>query len=215
MEFSQEKIIETLTPSLINTFKTLKNVMSVDFLLNTPASIFAVIFREVFLNTDSDYQLSDGTFGASRANWTYTIAYSFLTTAKIMGYDCIFETEGKRDAVVRRKDLSETILFSEWEWDYKDVFGKGKEIDKLIKSVKKDKAANGFLFTYVPQQEYVDYLKKVADYWQKKNNKYEDPPLIFMTALFDHAKGMRNITILRTCTIYNDNIVFWEDKEFT
>ncbi len=215
MSFIIDQTLKLTSPDLYPHYTELQKSIKTDYTFNSPANIFILLFREIYINSDADYQMNDGTIGASRTNCTYLIAHSFHSAAKIMNLYCIFETEGKRDAVIKMKDVKPiTLLFAEWEWDYKDVFGRGKELEKLFTSVRKTKTSSGLLFTYVPENEYPEYLKRVIEYWQSKSKTDSGPKLVLMTVLFNPEKGYRVFKLIRTCIIYNDSIKFWEDQYF-
>jgi len=215
MEPKPEQDIKLFSPDLLSTFHELKKTNDVEFSFYPQSIIFMLMFRELFFNNDSDNNTSNESGAITASNWTYIIAYSFLTAAKVMNLKCIFEAEGKRDAVIKTNDdKPESVLFCEWEWNYKSVFGKGNELEKLHMSTKKSKMAIAFLFTYVPEQEYNDYINKVNEYWRKKYAKGTFHPLTLMTVLFNPSHGIREFSYLRTCTIFNDVVQFWEDKEF-
>ena len=88
---------------------------------------FSLTFARIFVADTPNYQLGNGTVGATRSNWTYHTAFAFAQTSKMFDLICKFECYGKRDAVIETKEENpEALLFAEWEWDYEDIFGKGK-----------------------------------------------------------------------------------------
>lgn len=215
MEPTPEQDIKLFSPDLLLSFSELKKTHDVEFTFYPQSIIFILLFRELFYNHDSDNNTSNESGAITASNWTYIISYSFLTVAKAMNLKCIFEAEGKRDAVIKTNyEKPESILFCEWEWNYKSVFGRANELDKLITSTKKSKMAIAFLFTYVPEKEYNDYINKVIEYWRKKYTKGTFHPITLMTVLYNQSHGIREFCYLRTCTIFNDVVQFWEDKQY-
>lgn len=177
---------------------------------------FSAIFSQLFLCDTPSYELSKGNFGATRSNWTYHTAIAISQTCKFLNLCCKFEANGRRDAVIQARDDSQTdILFAEWEWDYLDVFGKGKELEKLKDSCKESKTGEALLLTYCPETDFVDYLQRIADYWISSVKKIKNPPALFLhTVIFEEASYCRNFDRLRTVEIAPEGISVWNDKLF-
>lgn len=116
----------------------------------SPAETFSIIFRQAFWSDPPNYRLTDGNYGATRSSWTYHTAVAMSEASKVSYLDCKFEALGRRDAVIETRDEEnpEIILVAEWEWDYNDIFGKGKELEKLKNTCKLHKSADAFLLTY-------------------------------------------------------------------
>ncbi len=159
--------------------------------------------------------MDDNTSGVSRSNWTYHTALCLLNASRLLNLDCIFETSGKRDAVIRtREDKPQNLIYAEWEWDHNDIFGKGKELQKLAVNFKKDKDANAFLFTYVNKEEYTDYLYKVFEQWKSYHPRDQFAPLYFTVVLYSIATSLLQFERLRTVVITPSRIELWEDGVF-
>ena len=178
------------------------------------AEIFNTIFREIFLHSNPSYTIKNDKEGASRSNWTYHTALSMKQAADIMNYNCYFEVEGKRDGVIRTKGKKpQDILVAEWEWDSKDIFGKGKELEKLNSTTNKSKTSSAFLFTYVETDKFDDFAKRVIEYWQSNNSNNSSPPL-YLNAILYSGGSFRNFEVYRIYEIYNDSIIVWNDYLF-
>lgn len=177
---------------------------------------FSTTFVQAFLSDIPDHELSEGVYGASRSNWTYHTAIAIAQTSKMMGLTCKFEALGKRDAVIEtRDDEAEVVLIAEWEWDYDDVFGNGKELDKLQASCKLHRTADAFLLTYCPARKYVDFLERTAEVWLAATNRLKSPPtLFFHSMIFEEKGGVRIFDRFRTVEIHVDSLRVWSDHLF-
>lgn len=169
---------------------------------NSLPKIFVLTFREFFQNRMPHQKLGGN---SSRANWTYHVASCFVQTAALMRLTCSFEEAGKRDAIILNS-RNEQIIVAEWEWNRGDIFGEGKELDKLSVSVKGTKKA-ALLLTYVPKEEHEEYLMKVLDFWQKDKSL---PTLYFLSVLNEKNRD-EPFSLLRTFEIDNDKAVLWDD----
>jgi len=180
-----------------------------DFQMNYPAVIFIQIFREQIRSTILLTEES-----TSRSNWTYNIAFAFLTAAKAMNFQIRFEAEGKRDAIIEseadKKGKRHTILAAEWEWESSDIFGKGKEIEKLYKSSKAYEC-EAFLYTYVETDKYNEFLIRVRDEWRALSEKTPLLSLVMCTVLYTKEKSSRMFQAIRTVEIATDELIIWED----
>lgn len=177
---------------------------------------FSVIFVEMFWNEKPNYELKPNVFGATRSNWTYHTAIAFAQTCKIMDFTCKFETEGKRDALIQTKDSPpEILLIAEWEWDYDDIFGERKELEKLKISCKKYETANAFLLTYCPASKYLSYLEKIAKEWIGDTTISELGPTLFLhTIIFQEKSNYREFKSIKTVMIHPSGIDIWNDVFF-
>jgi hypothetical protein len=177
---------------------------------------FSMSFVEAFLNDRPNYEISEGIFGATRSNWTYHTAMAIAQTCKMLNLTCKFEALGKRDAVIETRDEKpETILVAEWEWDYEDIFGRGKELDKLKTSCKASKTAEAFLLIYCPISKYLDHLQRIAEYWIGSVKKHKRPPSLFLhTIIFKEKTGYRELDRLITVEINPSGIFVWNGRYF-
>ena len=191
------------------------SIKTYPFEINTQFS-FSVTFAQLFMCDLPNYALTKGNYGATRSNWTYHTAITISQTCKVLDLTCKFEANGRRDAVIETRDDSpQAVLFAEWEWDYLDIFGKGKELEKLKNSCKASKTADAFLLTYCPKEKYIDYLQKITDYWIGAFGKSEAPPILYLhTVLFEDNGGCRIFDRLRTVEIYLSEMYVWTDKYF-
>jgi hypothetical protein len=177
---------------------------------------FSISFVEAFLNDMPNYEISAGNFGATRSNWTYHTAMAIAQTCKTLNLTCKFEALGRRDAVIETRDEKpEIILVAEWEWDYEDIFGKGKELDKLKASCKASKTAEAFLLIYCPISKYLDHLQRIAEDWIGAMKKVKTPPSLFLhTIIFKERAGYREFDRLMTVEINPSGINVWNERYF-
>jgi hypothetical protein len=192
-----------------------KAMKTYPFEINTQFS-FSVTFSQLFMCDLPNYALTKGNYGATRSNWTYHTAVTISQTCKVLDLTCKFEANGRRDAVIEsREDEPQDVLFAEWEWDYLDIFGKGKELEKLKDSCKNSKTADAFLLTYCPKENYVDYLEKITNYWVSSFKKSTAPPVLYLhTVICEEKAGCRIFERLRTVEIYQCEMHVWTDKYF-
>lgn len=172
---------------------------------------FSIIFREIFLTDTPSYKLSANTYGAIRTSWTYHTAFATSQTSRTMDLTCKFESRGRRDAVIETKEDDPSILlFAEWEWDYLDVFGKGKEIEKLKESCRSEKNTSAFLLTYCPEKEFENYWQKVAADWlTPKRTKVIEATLFLHIICFQENLKTRTFQELNTVVINSSKIELW------
>ncbi|HEX8288739.1 MAG TPA: hypothetical protein VF556_12115 [Pyrinomonadaceae bacterium] len=177
---------------------------------------FSLAFAQMFRGDIPNYRLKDGTIGATRSNWTYHTAFAIAQTAKMFNMNCKFECHGKRDAVIETRENNPQIaLFAEWEWDYEDIFGKGKELDKLKTSCKDSYTAEAFLLVYCPKQKYPDYLFRVTEFWANAFKKSKYPPSLFLhTIIFEDMKIYREFKQLITVIIHPEYLRIISDISF-
>ena len=174
---------------------------------------FSELFVELFWNETPNYELSEGVFGATRSNWTYQTAIAIAQTCKILDLNCRFEAHGKRDAIIEFKNPVEVLLAAEWEWDYEDIFGKGKELEKLKATCRANPTANAFLLVYCPNSKYLDYLERIAEDWILDPAMVEQAPVLFLhTVIFEDKKGHRAFLRMKTVMIHNTGINVWGDR---
>ena len=164
---------------------------------------FSLAFAQVFLGDTPNYKLKNGSIGATRSNWTYHTALAFAQTSKMFNLTCKFESNGKRDAVIETKEENpQVVLFAEWEWDYEDIFGTGKELEKLKTSCQDSISAEAFLLVYCSKQKYSDYLYRITEFWVNAFRESENPPALFLhTIIFDDMKSYREFKQLITVVI--------------
>lgn len=177
---------------------------------------YSLTFARIFVADTPNYQLKDGIIGATRSSWTYHTAFAIAQTCKMFDLVCKFESHGKRDAVIETKDdKPEILLFAEWEWDYEDIFGKGKELDKLRTSCKEVKTAEAFLLVYCPKQKYPDYLFRITEFWTDSFKKIKNPPSLFLhTIIFADMKTYREFERLKTVVINPTDALILNDINF-
>jgi len=180
------------------------------------AMAFSVAFVRHFLADQPNYRLAKGQYGASRSNWTYHTALAIAQAAKLMDLVCRFETSGKRDAVIEtRDDPPDVVVVAEWEWDGDDVFGAGKELEKLRQSCRGNRWAQAFLLTYCTESTYPDFLQRVAEYWIGVTPRRRSIPVLYLHAVIYEEQGnIREFQRLRTATIDGECVEMWMDELF-
>lgn len=177
---------------------------------------FSLTFARIFLGDTPNYKLKNGTIGATRSSWTYHTAFAIAQTCKMFNLLCKFESHGKRDAVIEtNEEEPEVLLFAEWEWDYEDIFGKGKELEKLKDSCRETKTAEAFLLVYCPNHKYPDYLCRIAEFWIRAFKRNKNPPSLFVhTIIFEEAKTAREFERLKTVVINPKEVWVLNDLYF-
>lgn len=169
---------------------------------------FCLTFARIFASETPNYDLGNGLIGATRSNWTYHTASAIGQTAKAFGYTCKFECSGKRDAVIETRDEEpEVLLFAEWEWDYLDIFGKGKELEKLRNSCRGIGTADAFLLVYCPVDSLAEYSTQILTYWQKAFSRNNTPPVLYVnTIVFSASKTTREFVNLVLIAIHSQDV---------
>lgn len=169
----------------------------------------------MFCNDTPHYEITPGRFGATRSNWTYHTAISIAQACKILNLTCRFEAGGKQDALIETIDeVPEIILAAEWEWEFDDIFGKGKELDKLKNTCNRQPSANAFLLIYCPSEKYLDHLDRIAQDWISSSTETQSPYLYLHTIIFENNGNMRGFQLLKTVVIHKSQIEVWRDTVF-
>jgi len=169
---------------------------------------FNLTFARIFAIDLPEYALGKGMYGASRSNWTYHTASAMGQTAKVFGYTCKFETAGKRDAVFEtRDDPPRPVIVAEWEWDYLDIFGPKKELEKLRDTCKACPEMDALLLVYCPMVEVPDYLYRITQFWQENfTGSAEQPMLYIHTVVFELDGTSRTLIELVTIAVAADHV---------
>lgn len=175
--------------------------------------VFCAAFARIFTADTPNYPIGKGMYGASRSNWTYQTAFAIAQTAKVFGWSCRFECSGKRDAVIETMDEDPVVLlYAEWEWDYLDIFGKGKELEKLKASCKASTDADAFLLVYCPEGEFPEYLERIVNFWQKEFPVGKPNPALFInTVIFKQRASTREFVSLQSCMIHDTEVWILSD----
>ncbi len=194
----------------------LSNLGEVETIPDSEAYHFSILFRYLFCSDPPDYQFTNGDYGATTSSWTYHTAIAISESCKILDLTCKFESGGKRDALIETRDGEPQVLIAaEWEWNWHDVLGKGKELEKLRDTCRKHEYSHGFLLTYCPQTQYPDFVFTVARNWQQYFADLEVPPTLFLhTIAFDQQKKLREFSCLKTLVISGTQLQEWTDRDF-
>lgn len=208
--------LEEFNKALSQLKENLKGITPVEAVTHTAAEVFVLIFCEAFASNAPEYQLENEMLGASRSNWTYHVAFAIKRTALIMRLNCRFEAMGRLDAVIETVEKKPTIvLLAEWEWDYQDIFDKGKELEKLWEGTRNLRYGNALLFTYCPFNEHDDFVKAIVEYWQRRAIKKRDPPLLFLLIVIYKGDSLREFQFIRTIEIHPKEVKLWDDVYFS
>jgi hypothetical protein len=180
------------------------------------SDVFSLAFIRLFLADSPNYRFANGSYGASRSNWTYHTAMAVAQAAKLLNWNCKFETLGKRDAVVAtRDDPPIMVLAAEWEWDTEDIFAKGKELDKLRVTCANNSDATAFLLTYCTEASYPSFVERVVDAWCPPRVRRRTAPGLYLhTIVYVEEGSVRVFDRLRTAVITSDRLVLWCDEFF-
>lgn len=128
---------------------------------------------------------------------------------------CRFESGGKRDALIETRD-EKVLIGAEWEWNFEDVFGKTKELEKLKITCEKNESAHAFLLTYCPSHVYLEFIERVTSIWRGYFSAFERPPSLFLhTVVFDPTGNLRQFSFLKTLVISGNQIEVWKDSSIS
>jgi hypothetical protein len=212
----EEQLVAEWFPAYPAVKARLGGRLQVDRTMFSFADVFSVAFVRLFLADCPNYQQPDGSYGASRSNWTYHTALAMSQAAKLMTWTCKFETAGKRDAILETTDEQPVVvLVAEWEWDTQDVFGKGKELDKLKATCRDHPAASAFLLTYCTGPNYPNFLERVAGEWSPTVPRRRKANQLYLhTIVYSEQGRVRQFERLRTALIEPGRIELWCDEKF-
>ncbi len=183
--------------------------------IHSEPEIFSILFVHLFCTDSPNYPLNSGDFGATTSGWTYHTAGAIAQACKILGFTCKFESGGKRDALIESRDEEpEVLIAAEWEWNYHDIFGSGKELEKLRETCKSHDTSHAFLLTYCPENVYSEFIFSVISRWQEYFSDYTISPSLFLhTIEFEPTKSGRQFRCLKTIVVNGQEIEKWRDKE--
>lgn len=178
------------------------------------SEVFTLIFREQFVK-ELPLDFSNEKVGVRRSNFTLHTAFSFRATAKLLDLNWRFETLNRIDGFIETlEEKPRPILLAEWEWNHEDIFGTGKELEKLKKGVEGLTDADGLLLTYCPTEKYLVLLEEVVKYWQHEVNKKNFPLLYFITLGYKVLPTILEFQYLRTVQISAKEVILWDDIPF-
>jgi hypothetical protein len=195
--------------------KSLGGITSVKAARHNLSEIFTLIFREQFIIDMPIDAFREG-IGVTRSNWTYHTALSVRTSARLLALKCRFETHGRLDALIETmQEKPKPVLLAVWEWNYQDIFGKDKELEKLRTGLRKLRGADGFLLTYCPTVDYLNFVKRVLKYWQQGASGTNYPLLYLVVIAYQQRDALLEFQYMRTIQIFPREIVLWDDIPFT
>ncbi len=147
----------------------------------------------------------------TKSNLTHHSANTFLRTCQLLDLLCEFETENRHDGMMRDKE-GRIILCAEWEMDEKTIFSESGEINKLLKTCKKNNC-EAFLFTYNARIDPKELINKAYNQWNSQIDEGENFRLFLVTAIFDDSEksSVKYLRGLRTFVIGKGTIDIWED----
>lgn len=192
--------------------ENMKDVTLATPVIHTSAEVFNQIFYHILWSEPPGRQSEEEVQGASRSNWTYHIAFAFKRAAQIMGLNCRFETRGRLDAVIETiEEKPRVVLLAEWEWDQESILGKGKEIEKLWKGTRNLQHANALLFTYCPESEIGDFVKRVIVYWQEQaaRRKKGHPILYLNIAVYNRDSSVEVVESCEMIEVHAEGVKVW------
>lgn len=176
------------------------------------SELFTLVFRERFVASGPAGRLEGGEYVASRANWTYYTALSVHSAAQTLNLNCRFEVMGRLDAVIETREAEpQVMLVAEWEFDHRDVFGKGKELPKLRRRANELRGADALLFTYCPLNEYPDWARAVVEYWQGKRSRRSHASLFAPVMVYEKQGSLETLMCFRTIQVLPSEVVLWDD----
>jgi hypothetical protein len=198
----------------IELFRKIQKVSTVNKKTHTVDFLFVLFFREQYRIYLPHPSLGKENYASTMSNWTYSCSHAIFQTARIMNLNCTFEAKGKRDAVISQLDKYgnvEILLAIEWENNYKDIFGPGKELEKLWKTSTNEKRPNAMLLTYVPSEELGSYAQEVIKYWQS-NSESKFPAKLYLIMIELSKKTGVNLTkSIHTVEIEGSECFYWEE----
>jgi hypothetical protein len=105
------------------------------------------------------------------------------------------------------------VLVAEWEADYNDIFGRGKELEKLWRELKNSPSADGLLLTYCPTNEYFKFVSRVLEDWQKRSFVSRSS-LYLLVIGYKQQRHDQLFEYLRTIEIAPNEVILWDDLLF-
>lgn len=211
------KLIEDkANESYENTRHKIEGITKITEINHSESEIFVMVFRELFIGKSPFYSDIKGKRDSMASNWTYHTAFCLKEAAELLWFDCQFEVEGKRDGIIVSRDVPPMAkIIIEWEWDYLEVFERGKEFEKVINTVKKyNDCASALLLTFCPIEKFPDFSQRVVMSWQKEQS-LADKNFYLCAALTLPVPEKKELFVtLRTLEIYKDQVFLWEDRDF-
>jgi hypothetical protein len=211
------KFIEDKADESFELTKTkLQNVLNTNEMNHGETEIFIMVFRELFIGKSPFYVDIKGKRDSAASNWTYHTAFCLREAAELLWLDCQFEVEGKRDGIIVSRDKPpQAKLIVEWEWDYLEVYERGKELDKVIQNLKKYKdCTTALLLIFCPLDKFPEFSQRVATIWTKDTPSPVHNLYVCAALTLPDPEKKDFFVTLRTVELYKDNIFLWEDRDF-
>lgn len=210
----RRQIKESSTQTVKERLSVYGDVKEVD---HSKIDIFSILFVKLFCQDSPNYELEPRVSGATTSNWTYHTAIAIAQASKILDLTFKFESGGKRDAIIEETfgETTSVILGAEWEWNGPNIFGKGKELEKLKITCETHPTSHAFLLTYCPTFMYAEFVDKVAKIWRNYFPELDASPAPFLhSVVFDQVKNLRQFVSLNTVVIDHDHIEVWKEESF-
>ena len=175
---------------------------------------FVMALRESVLADRPAFEDEYGSISASRGNWTYHFATKMREVSRCFRLACKFEATGRYDAIVHSLTGNLPVLVAEWEWDFEDVFGPGKELDKLIRAAKEHgSTADCLLITYHPEDRSNDLVAKSIKMWRRNTGNL--PATLYLVIVVFSGSSLRQFRSLRVVEIRSKETLVWGDLAFS
>ncbi|MCS6832534.1 MAG: hypothetical protein NZ521_03080 [Flammeovirgaceae bacterium] len=211
-----KSIEDRVNESYENTRDKIGYLSRINEINHSESEIFVIVFRELFIGKSPLYIDIKGKRDAMASNWTYHTAFCLKEAAELLWLDCQFEVEGRRDGIiVSRENPPVAKIIIEWEWDYLEVFERGKQLEKIINTVKKYKdCTSALLLTFCPLENFADFSQRVVAHWQKEQSLADKNFYLCAALTLPSPEKKEFFVTLRTLEIYKEQVFLWEDRDF-
>jgi hypothetical protein len=189
-----------------------------------PATAFAMLFAQMYaamqpVDAPQAAAVQAGLPPVLSAGWAYHVALAMAQAAQLLSLRCTF-TESPRGvdhqagaAVVEtRASPARRLLAAEWSDQITDVFGRGKELERLSAHCHAATCADGLLVCACRPEVYAVFATNVADTWLQLTRSRPAPPRLFLHTLLAPLPQLAETpALLRPLAIHPARIQVWPD----
>jgi len=136
--------------------------------------------------------------------------------SRCFNFACRFEATGRYDAIVEAVEIGERVpvLVAEWEWDFEDIFGDGKEVEKLVRAAQEHgSTADCMLISYFPENKFAELTARVITKWRKQGAKRISS--LFLVAVVYRGSSTREPKSIRVVEVNQRGTTLWPDLNFS
>jgi hypothetical protein len=194
-----------------------------------PATAFAMVFAQMYAAMQPMAAPSPAPAPAQAAaaayppvlspGWAYHVALAMAQAAQLLGLHCTFadsprghDHQAGAAVLETRSAPSRRLLAAEWSDQFNEVFGRGKELERLSAHCHASTCADGLLVCACRPEVYTVFATNVTETWlQLTRTRASAPRLYLQTVLAPLPLLAEAPALLRPLAIHPARIQLWPD----